>query len=362
MPQFLTGSTSNGMKKKVFVAMSGGVDSSVTAALLLKRGFDVVGVYMKCWSENNPCAISDEADAHRVATRLKIPFYTFDFEKEYAKKVVGYMVKGYQGGITPNPDVMCNREIKFGLFLKTALRWGADYIATGHYVKKNQNLKSKIQNLCIAKDLNKDQSYFLWTLTQGQLKHCLFPVGNYTKPEVRALAKKFGLSTAAKKDSQGICFLGQVKVDDFLEKRLSDIKPGPICRLDGVVIGEHRGAELYTMGQRHGLGIGGDGPYFVVKKDIKKNIVYVGKEDDLQHFKKELVAKKVHWISGVPTSGSRRILCRTRYRQPLVRATITPRGSGSVYVVFDKPHRSVTPGQSVVFYKGKKMLGGGIIC
>ncbi len=356
--------------KKVFVAMSGGVDSSVTAALLLKRGFDVVGVYIRCWSENNPCAISDEADAHRVAAQLKIPFYTFDFEKEYAKKVVGYMVKGYQDGITPNPDVMCNREIKFGLFLKTALRWGADYIATGHYVKiqkskyKNQNDNSKsktIYNLFQARDGNKDQSYFLWTLTQEQLRRCLFPVGNYVKPEVRAMAKKFGLSTAAKKDSQGICFLGQVKVDDFLEKRLSDIRPGSICTLDGVVVGEHKGAELYTMGQRHGLRIGGDGPYFVVKKDMKKNIVYVGKEDDPQHFRKELVAKKVHWIWGAPGIESMRVLCRTRYRQPLVRATITPRDKGGVRVMFDKPHRSVTPGQSIVFYKGKKMLGGGII-
>ncbi len=354
----------------MFVAMSGGVDSSVTAALLVRRGFDVVGVYMKCWSENNPCAISDEADAHRVAAQLKIPFYTFDFEKEYSKKVVGYMVRGYQNGITPNPDVMCNREIKFGLFLKTALRWGADYIATGHYVKmqkskcKNQNDNSKckiIYNLFQAKDLNKDQSYFLWTLTQDQLKHCMFPIGGYTKPEVRVLAKKFGLSTATKKDSQGICFLGQVKVDDFLEKRLAGVKPGSICTLDGVVVGEHRGAELYTMGQRHGLGIGGDGPYFVVKKDIKKNIVYVAKEDDTQHFKKELVAKKVHWISSVSIAFPMQILCRTRYRQPLVRATITPRDGGGVHVVFDKLHRSVTPGQSIVFYKGKKMLGGAII-
>jgi len=353
------------MKKKVFVAMSGGVDSSVTAALLKKRGFDVVGVYMKCWSENNPCAISDEADAHRVAAKLKIPFYTFDFEKEYSKKVVGYMIKGYQDGITPNPDVMCNREIKFGLFLETALRWGADYIATGHYVQlrkiKDQKLKIKNYELAIARDPNKDQSYFLWTLTQDQLKHCLFPIGNYTKPEVRVLAKKFGLSTAAKKDSQGICFLGQVKVEEFLEKRLTGVKPGPICTLDGAVIGEHRGAEFYTMGQRHGLGIGGDGPYFVIKKDIKKNIVYVGKEDDPRHFKRELVAKKVHWIEGFQATGSMRVLCRTRYRQPLVCATITPRDTGAVDVVFDIPHRSVTPGQSIVFYKGKKMLGGGII-
>ncbi|MBI5420879.1 MAG: tRNA 2-thiouridine(34) synthase MnmA [Parcubacteria group bacterium] len=358
------------MKKKVFVAMSGGVDSSVAAALLAKRGFDVVGVYMKCWSEDNPCAISDEADAHRVAALLKIPFYTFDFEKEYAKKVVGYMVKGYQDGITPNPDVMCNREIKFGLFLKTALRWGADYIATGHYVKmqiskcKSQNDNEKLKNiynLYRAKDINKDQSYFLWTLTQERLKYCLFPVGGYVKPEVRAMAKKFGLPTASKKDSQGICFLGQVKVDDFLEKRLFGVESGSICTLDGNVVGEHRGAELYTMGQRHGLGIGGDGPYFVVKKDIKRNIVYVAKGDDPVHFKKELVVKKVHWISDVPIVGPTKVLCRTRYRQPLVRATITPRGRSGICVLFDMPHRSVTPGQSVVFYTGKKMLGGGVI-
>jgi len=262
---------------------------------------------------------------------------------------------------------MCNREIKFGLFLKTALRWGADYIATGHYIKihgswiMDHGSNRKIYNLFQAKDLNKDQSYFLWTLGQEQLKHCLFPIGNYTKPEVRVLAKKFGLSTAEKKDSQGICFLGQVKVDDFLEKRLTGVKPGFICTLDDVVVGEHRGAELYTMGQRHGLGIGGDGPYFVVKKDVKRNIVYVGKEGDPQHFKKELMAKKVHWIGGSSIVGPMRVWCRTRYRQPLVHATITPRGKNGIHVLFDVPHRSVTPGQSIVFYKGKKMVGGGII-
>ncbi len=344
----------------VFVAMSGGVDSSVAAALLKRRGFDVVGVYMRCWSENNPCTESDEADAHRVAARLKLPFYIWDFEREYEKNVVGYMVKGYKEGITPNPDVMCNKEIKFGLFLKKALKWGADYIATGHYVKI-RNPKSEIRNLYIAKDLNKDQSYFLWTLTQAQLKHSLFPIGNYVKPEVRELAKKFGLPTATKKDSQGICFLGKVRVDDFLRERLSQVVAGPIKTVDGKLIGTHQGAELYTIGQRHGLGIGGDGPYFVVKKDVAHNVIYVAKEGDGYLFGKELEVKNINWISGAKMETPQKVMCRTRYRQPLVKATIFPHSKNTYSVVFENSHRDITSGQSVVFYKEAKMLGGGII-
>ncbi|MDE1970556.1 MAG: tRNA 2-thiouridine(34) synthase MnmA [Patescibacteria group bacterium] len=373
-------------KPLVIVAMSGGVDSSVAAALFTRAttphefkaltgrtapkgfsGFQVVGVYMKCWSENNPCALNDEADAHRVAAQLKIPFYTFDFEKEYAKNVVDYMVRGYSEGITPNPDVMCNKVIKFGIFLRTARAWRADYIATGHYVRlregKTQNAKIKSYELAIARDLNKDQSYFLWTLTQRQLQYCLFPLGNYTKPEVRALATQFGLSTADKKDSQGICFLGDVRLDEFLEKRLlHTAKPGPTMSLDGAVLGTHKGAALYTIGQRHGLGLqGGDGIYCVVKKDVQKNIVYVARKDNRDQFGQELAAKHLQWIEGVVPMMPLRVTCRTRYRQALVRATLTQQGVRTVRVIFDRPHRAITPGQSIVFYKGNTMLGGGII-
>lgn len=364
-------------KKKVFVAMSGGVDSSVAAALLKKQRFDVVGIYMKGWSLTR-CAEEDAADARRVAEKLRIPFYVFNFENEYKKTVVDYMVSEYATGRTPNPDVMCNREIKFGIFLKKSLQLGADYIATGHYVKLVK--KSDFVNLAIAKDVNKDQSYFLWTLTQNQLKHCLFPIGEYIKPQIRKLAKKYHLPTAEKPDSQGVCFIGEINVAEFLKEKLG-INPGPILTLAGKKVGIHDGLSFYTIGQRRGIGSTGGGiPYYVVSKNAEKNALIVVEAENDALFSKELSVKDINWILGKQPKFPLKCLARIRYRQPLEKATlfelpistILRRSFGSriiknskskiLKVIFNKSQRAVTPGQSAVFYTTKgEMLSGGII-
>jgi len=369
-------------KLKVFVAMSGGVDSSVAALLLKQKGYDVVGVYMKGWSLTG-CAEDDAKDARRVAGVLNIPFYVFDFEDEYKKLVVDYMVSGYASGITPNPDVMCNREIKFGLFLKKALALGADYIATGHYARLSHNIQHITHNkkknvpcymLRVACDKNKDQSYFLWTLTQEQLKHCLFPIGNYTKPQVRALAKKYGLPTAEKPDSQGVCFIGEIDVAGFLKEKLGK-NPGPIKTINGKTIGIHDGAIFYTIGQRKGIGIKGSLPgeqgkiYYVAVKDVDTNTLWVAEGKSKRLFSKELIVKNVNWISGKQPKLPLKCLARIRYRQPLQKATIIKHetrnmkhdSSFKLQVSFDTPQRAITPGQSAVFYKSKEVLGGGVI-
>ena len=363
--------------------MSGGVDSSVAALLLKKKGYDVVGVYMKGWSVTG-CAEEDAEDARRVAGVLNIPFYVFDFEDEYKKAVVDYMISGYASGITPNPDVMCNREIKFGLFLKKTLALGADYIATGHYVRLSTNNESKTNkriinskfvnsqqirySLMVAKDVNKDQSYFLWTLTQDQLKYCLFPIDNYTKPQVRALAKKYDLPTAEKPDSQGVCFIGEIDVAEFLKEKLGK-NPGPIKTIDGKTIGIHDGAIFYTIGQRKGIGIKGSLPgeqgkiYYVASKDIGANTLWVAESKSQKLFSKELIAKDINWISGKQPKLPLKCLARIRYRQPLQKCVILKEGIGkiSMSVDFDSPQRAITSGQSVVFYKNKEILGGGVI-
>ena len=392
--------------KKVYVAMSGGVDSSVAAALLKKKGYEVTGVFFKPWQPDKGLAFcnweKDRRDAIAVAEVLGIPFKTWDFSKEYKNKVGVYMIEAYRQGITPNPDVMCNKEIKFGLFLKKALKEGADFIATGHYVQlrtasdKRQatsqkkiipadNLKPKTYSLFQAKDKNKDQSYFLWTLTQEQLKYCLFPIGDYTKPEVRKLAKKFNLSTFDKKDSQGVCFIGQLNMKEFLKKYIKP-KPGKIILqvLQGSpvnraalykVVGMHERAVYYTIGQRHGLNIAnGGGPYYVSGKDLKKNLVFVTK-DEKKLGEKEITISNLNWINPQPkvihTQGStlRSFKVKARYRTPAVPAkVIHTQGSTlrratlrRVIIRTSKPIRAVTPGQSVVFYRGKEVLGGGII-
>ena len=349
--------------------MSGGVDSSVAAALLKEQGFDVVGAHMKCYNLDG-CGEKDAEDARRVAEQLGIPFYVFDFEQAYKDRVVKYMVSGYKKGITPNPDVMCNREIKFGLFLEKSLSLGADYVATGHYVriafsvqrsaysgKKGQTLNHKRYTLYAAADKNKDQSYFLWTLTQKQLKHCLFPLGDYLKPKVRQLAQKFGLLTAAKKDSQGICFLGQISLVEFLKKYLSE-KKGNVLDASGNIIGTHAGAHLYTIGQRHGFRVQSEKPLYVVAKDISNNTLVVSEKDrNLDIAVREITLQEVNLINPI-MNYSASILVRTRYRQPLVCAFLTFGGN----LVLEKSQKYIAPGQSAVFYLPTgEMLGGGVI-
>lgn len=398
--------------------MSGGVDSSVTAFLLKKQGYDLVGVFMRSYNLDG-CAETDAEDARRVAGKLGIPFYVWDFEEEYKKKVVDYMVDGYRRGLTPNPDIMCNKEIKFGLFLEKALSLGADYVATGHYVRLRRN-KLKVKNaklkgsklstlyfqLYTARDAQKDQSYFLWTLTQKQLKQCLFPVGGYKKPEIRAIAKKAGLPTAEKKDSQGICFLGKVTLAEFLGSYLP-AKEGAVFNSVGKEIGKHSGAHFFTIGQRHGL-VSGDWkrtageskPFYVAEKNVRTNTITVaeGEHDDAL-FKKELELTDMNFINPdthflIRANKKMKVMARVRYRQPLAEATLifandapinadkkhkslrksaySPRGSA--LLVFEQSQKFVASGQSAVFYSadkgrnlpsrlsvGRQVLGGGII-
>jgi tRNA-specific 2-thiouridylase len=365
-------------KQKVFVAMSGGVDSSVAALLLKQKGCDVTGVFMKNWTEG--CGWKeDRRDAMRVCAKFGIPFLTFDFTREYRKKVINYMLEEYLAGKTPNPDVMCNKKIKFDLFLKKAKEMGANYIASGHYVRlrrKAKNQKSKFGNyaLTIARDPNKDQSYFLWTLTQKQLKYCLFPIGDYLKSEVREIARKSGLPNAEKKDSQGLCFVGKVKFRDFLNSLLKKSnlrfsKNGPIKTTDGKIIGEHKGLMFYTIGQRHGIGVADGKPYFVARKEIENNILVVARKNDPAIHKKEIFVKDVNWIVHNPgLSDSRKnkkpfLKCeaRIRYRQPLQSCGLYGMSKNRLKASFKKAVWAVAPGQSIVFYKNKKMLGGGVI-
>ncbi|RJQ32779.1 tRNA 2-thiouridine(34) synthase MnmA [Candidatus Parcubacteria bacterium] len=398
--------------------MSGGVDSSV-AALLLQRlkkvgatagasepQYDLVGCYIKGWyppatasldcpdlaggpasSAGKPQSFyctwkEDRRDAMRVCAKLGIPFITVDAEKEYKKEVVDYMVREYESGRTPNPDIMCNKNIKFGVFLKKAMEMGADYIATGHYVClrqkfKIQNSKLKTYVLAPARDLNKDQSYFLWTLTQEQLRHCLFPLGNLTKLEVRKIAKENGLATAEKEESQGVCFIGEFDMEDFLKTRVK-AKRGKIETDKGKIIGEHDGLAFYTIGQRHGFGYGGGkgGPYYVVDKDFKNNRLVVAEKFEEKNFgKREVEVDNVNWIGGKAPDLDKTYLARIRYRQPLEECRIRIKNqelriknkiSSSIrdlkfLILFKNPQRAVTSGQSLVIYDGEEMLGGGII-
>ena len=350
------------MSKKVYVGMSGGVDSSVTAALLKEQGYDVTGVYMKNWSKDLPGMTcpwkEDYQDAKRVAVQLGIPFKMYDFETQYRQKVVDYMLEGYQAGITPNPDIMCNQEVKFKLFLNAALEDGADMIATGHYARVVGG------ELRTAANAEKDQTYFLYRVTEDALQHTLMPIGNYeTKAEVRDIATKLGLSTAAKKDSQGICFVGKVGIKDFLLHELGPQPSGDIIDENGVKIGQHDGALFYTIGQRHGLDVGGGLPYYVVGKDMAKNEVYVTRKlDDGRLWHKELILTSAHWINGEPAAAAENPQVRMRYRAPLADVEKLEKIDDQTWrLTLTEPVRAVTSGQSAVFYLAEHCLGGAIV-
>jgi len=368
------------------VALSGGVDSSVSLYLLQKAGYDVTAVFIKigeCVEQAeeaegkvyaDSCWIGERRDAMRVAAYLGVPFLTFDFDKEYKREVLDYFYREYKAGRTPNPDVMCNRKIKFPLFWKKSQALGADFMATGHYARiagDSRSSKFKVQSskeykLLAGKDKDKDQSYFLYNLKSKDLEHILFPIGHLTKPEVRRMAKSAGLPTAEKKESQGLCFIGQVNIRDFLKMKIKP-KKGNVVDADGKVVGRHDGLYYYTIGQRHGVGVSGARePYFVVSKNIRKNeLVVAPQKDEKNFYKKELAASDLSWVLGVPGSPLK-CSARIRYRAPLQKCVVSllsldKERRGEVEVKFSKSQRAVTPGQSIVFYRGDEVLGGGVI-
>ena len=393
--------------KKVIIGLSGGVDSSVSALLLKQQGYEVIGLFMKNWHDetvtiSDDCPwLDDSNDAMLIAEKLEIPFQTVDLSEQYHSRIIDYMFNEYENGRTPNPDVLCNREIKFDIFLKIALNLGADYIATGHYCQVNKINKDnkEIYRLIVGADEKKDQSYFLCQLNQKQLSKAIFPIGHLTKSDVRDIAKKNDLITAAKKDSQGLCFVGKVKLPDFLKQRLTP-KKGKVIKIDsesvkqeidlnevkskekqlellsspfsfssddGEEIGEHHGAYYYTVGQRKGLNIGGfSEPLFVLETDVSKNLIYVGMgESHPALYKKALFVKsnEIHWIREdlkINENETMNVEFRIRYRQPLQSGTIY-RFKKGLYILFDKPISSVTSGQFVSWYIDDELIGSGTI-
>lgn len=390
------------MNKRVVVGLSGGVDSSVAAYLLKEQGYEVIGMFMKNWHDDsvtisNECPwLDDSNDAMIVAQHLGIPFQAIDLSAEYKTRIVDYMFAEYKAGRTPNPDVLCNREIKFDVFLEAAIKLGADFVATGHYCRKGILEKGgkEIFQLLAGKDPNKDQSYFLCQLTQAQLSKALFPIGELLKPEVRAIAKKAGLATAEKKDSQGLCFIGKVHLPDFLQQRLEP-KKGKVIEVPadratfsngwadddlenltkpyalqpslGEVVGEHNGAHFYTIGQRRGLNIGGyEKPLFVIGTDTNKNVIYTGSGDDHPGLYRKglfIPIADVHWVRTdlkLAVGESKKYVARIRYRQPLEQCTLHQKENG-LYIIFDRPQRGVTPGQFAAWYEGEELIGSGVI-
>lgn len=351
---------------KVVVGMSGGVDSSVAAALLKEQGYEVIGLFMHNWEEdddNGVCtSVTDYEDVKRVCNKIGIPYFSVNFAKDYLDRVFKYFLEEYEKGRTPNPDVLCNREIKFGPFLEYAKSMGADYIATGHYAKVER--KGGLTYLCKAKDAGKDQTYFLNQLNQNQLRDVLFPLGDMVKSDVRKLAEKYGLSTAEKKDSTGICFIGERRFRQFLKNYLP-CKAGDIVDLTGKKVGEHEGVIYYTLGQRRGLNIGGksDGNgnrWYVVDKNVKENKLIVSQGEGEELFSEGLVSYKINWIPKKPDMTEFDCFAKFRYRQPDQKVRVKIEGDG-VRVYFSEKQRAVTPGQYVVFYDDTHCLGGGVI-
>lgn len=360
---------SDNSQKKVIVGMSGGVDSSVSAYLLQQQGYQVTGLFMKNWEEDDDTeycsAAADLADAQAVCDKLGIELLTINFAAEYWDNVFEHFLEEYKAGRTPNPDILCNKEIKFKAFLEYAAEdLGADYIATGHYVRR-RDIDGTTQ-LLRGLDSNKDQSYFLYTLSHDQVSQSLFPVGELEKPEVRRIAEQLGLITAKKKDSTGICFIGERKFRDFLARYLP-AKPGPIMTVDGQEIGQHDGLMYHTLGQRKGLKIGGtregsDEPWYVVDKDVENNILIVAQGHEHPRLMSAgLIAQQLDWVSREPLTQPMRCVVKTRYRQEDIPCTVIPLGDDKISVRFDNPVAAVTPGQSAVFYQDEVCLGGGVI-
>ncbi len=388
--------------KRVVVGLSGGVDSSVVAYLLKEQGYDVIGLFMKNWHDEsvilaNECPwIEDSNDALLVAQKLGIPFQVVDMSADYKTRIVDYMFAEYAAGRTPNPDVLCNREIKFDVFLKAALSLGADYVATGHYCRKDEIEKDgqTVFRLLAGKDKNKDQSYFLCQLTQNQLAKALFPIGELQKSEVRAIAAEQGLVTAEKKDSQGLCFVGKISLPDFLQQQLKP-KEGEILEIprdykshasmagavnyetltephnfnpeEAAVVGSHRGAHYYTVGQRKGLNVGGrEQPLFVLGTDVEKNLIYTGQGDDHPGLYRQglrVARDEMHWVREdlrMKINETRVYQARIRYRQPLEGAKLHYDGE-TLFVIFDRPQRGVAAGQFVAWYEGDELIGSGTI-
>lgn len=349
------------MKQTVVVGMSGGVDSSLCAALLKEEGYQVIGLFMKNWEEadaNGVCTASKEyEDVVKTCDLLQIPSYSVNFVEEYRDRVFTSFLENLRAGITPNPDILCNREIKFDAFLEKAMSLGADFLATGHYARLDNE-----KRLLKACDPNKDQTYFLHAVKQNALQKVLFPIGHLPKKEVRTLARKFNLPTAEKKDSTGICFIGKRDFKPFVSQFLG-YKPGHFQTLDGQIVGRHDGAAFYTIGQRKGLGLGGEGEaWYVVGKDITRNLVFVERgENHPALFASSLIASQFTWISAPPSSFPFQCTAKIRYRQAEQSCTLLGIHDGIGKVAFDSPQRAITPGQSIVFYEGDLCLGGALI-
>lgn len=355
--------------KKVLVALSGGVDSAVAALLLKKQGYDVAGAYMKNWINEDSISAhcpwqQDIEDARAVSETIGIGFEVVNFIREYRERVVKYLVDGYKRGLTPNPDVMCNREMKFGVFLDYALKQGFDAVATGHYCRSQQHPGRPAENaLYEGVDKNKDQSYFLALISNDQLQKAIFPVGHLTKQAVRELAKQEGLPNAGKKDSQGICFIGEVKIGDFLENYIPD-QPGEIINHRGELVGTHRGLHRYTLGQRKGIGVPSNTDnehYVVVGKDLETNQLLVAFEsaecDGL--FQKKMHVHSISWLNE-PLTEETTVLARPRYRDPSVKSRFIPTGDKSAWIIFEHEQRALASGQVCAFYDGERLLGGGV--